>query len=63
MVQNKFNIKFNFQVGESGTGKTNSVKTLATLTGQNLRIMSCNSAMDTMEVLGGFEQVKFFLII
>lgn len=47
-------------MGESGTGKTCCVRTFAALTGHNLRIMSNNSAMDTTEILGGFEQVRFF---
>jgi len=43
-------------IGSSGTGKTSMVKLLAQLTGNHLEIMSMNSAIDTTELLGGFEQ-------
>lgn len=46
------------QVGPSGCGKSNVVRLLATLTGQKLRSIAMNSAMDTTEILGGFEQVS-----
>lgn len=46
-----------FQVG-SGSGKTSVIKTLAQLYGCELRVLSVNAAMDTMEILGGFEQVS-----
>lgn len=42
----------------SGSGKTAVVKTLAQLCGHELRVLSVNSAMDTIEILGGFEQVR-----
>lgn len=41
----------------SGSGKTSVIKTLAQLCGHELRILSVNSSMDTIEILGGFEQV------
>ncbi|XP_069743424.1 midasin [Narcine bancroftii] len=44
-------------VGPAASGKTNLIQLLALLTGHNLKIMAMNSAMDTTELLGGFEQV------
>ncbi|XP_077408316.1 midasin isoform X2 [Vanacampus margaritifer] len=44
-------------VGPTGSGKTSLVRLLALLTGNRLRVMPMNSAMDTTELLGGFEQV------
>ncbi|XP_031820381.1 midasin [Sarcophilus harrisii] len=44
-------------VGPTAVGKTSLVQLLAHLTGHTLRIMAMNSAMDTTELLGGFEQV------
>ncbi|XP_055945739.1 midasin-like isoform X2 [Argiope bruennichi] len=44
-------------VGSSGSGKSSLVRLLAELCGQRLQILSVNSEMDTMELLGGFEQV------
>ncbi|XP_061563343.1 midasin [Cololabis saira] len=44
-------------VGPTGSGKTSLVRLLALLTGHRLRVMAMNSAMDTTELLGGFEQV------
>ena len=44
-------------VGQSGTGKTTLIQLLAELTGNNLYQFWMNSAIDTMELLGGFEQV------
>lgn len=46
------------QVGPSGCGKSNVVRLLAALTGQKLKSIAVNSAMDTTEILGGFEQVS-----
>ncbi|KAE9533494.1 hypothetical protein AGLY_009132 [Aphis glycines] len=43
----------------SGSGKTSVIKTLAQLYGNELRVLSVNAAMDTMEILGGFEQADF----
>ncbi|CAL1290109.1 unnamed protein product [Larinioides sclopetarius] len=44
-------------VGSSSSGKSSLVRLLAELSGQHLQILSVNSEMDTMELLGGFEQV------
>ncbi|XP_028858240.1 midasin [Denticeps clupeoides] len=44
-------------VGPTTSGKTSLVQLLALLTGHRLRVMAMNSAMDTTELLGGFEQV------
>ena len=44
-------------VGPRAAGKTSLVRLLAALTGQPLREFAMNSAVDTMEILGGFEQV------
>lgn len=46
------------QIGGSCTGKTSVVQLLARLTGSPLKILSMNSAIDTTELLGGFEQVR-----
>ncbi|XP_014485932.1 PREDICTED: midasin [Dinoponera quadriceps] len=46
-------------VGASGCGKSNVVRLLAALTGQQLRSVAVNSAMDTTEILGGFEQTDY----
>lgn len=45
-------------VGPTASGKTSLVRLLALLTGHRLRVMAMNSAMDTTELLGGFEQVN-----
>ncbi|GFR07331.1 midasin [Trichonephila clavata] len=47
-------------VGPSGSGKTSMVRMLAELAGHRLHILSINSEMDTMDLLGGFEQVCLF---
>uniref|UniRef100_M4AJ01 Midasin n=1 Tax=Xiphophorus maculatus TaxID=8083 RepID=M4AJ01_XIPMA len=44
-------------VGPTASGKTSLVRLLALLTGHRLRVLAMNSAMDTTELLGGFEQV------
>nr|XP_033792626.1 midasin isoform X2 [Geotrypetes seraphini] len=44
-------------VGPATVGKTSLIQLLALLTGHRLKIMTMNSAMDTTELLGGFEQV------
>uniref|UniRef100_A0A671LK54 Midasin n=1 Tax=Sinocyclocheilus anshuiensis TaxID=1608454 RepID=A0A671LK54_9TELE len=44
-------------VGPTVSGKSSLVHLLALLTGHRLRVMAMNSAMDTTELLGGFEQV------
>ena len=46
------------QVGSRSCGKTSLVHLLAQLTGNKLEVMAMNSAMDTTELLGGFEQVS-----
>lgn len=46
-----------FQVGSAGSGKTSAVRLLSQLLGQELRVLSINCAVDTSEILGGFEQV------
>lgn len=48
------------QVGPRSCGKTSLVHLLAQLTGNRLEVMAMNSAMDTTELLGGFEQVWCF---
>lgn len=45
-------------VGPAAVGKTSLVELLAHLTGHRLKVMAMNSAMDTTELLGGFEQVN-----
>lgn len=50
-------------VGPAAVGKTSLVELLAHLTGHRLKIMAMNSAMDTTELLGGFEQVNTVLVI
>ncbi|XP_058881826.1 midasin isoform X1 [Acipenser ruthenus] len=44
-------------VGPAASGKTSLVQLLSLLTGHRLKVMAMNSAMDTTELLGGFEQV------
>jgi midasin len=44
-------------IGQHGTGKSNLIKVLAHSTGNPLREISVNSATDTMDILGSFEQV------
>ncbi|XP_072761011.1 midasin [Anoplolepis gracilipes] len=46
-------------VGPSGCGKSNVVRLLAALTSQKLKSIAVNSAMDTTEILGGFEQTDY----
>lgn len=43
-------------VGPAAVGKTSLIQLLALLTGNKLKVMAMNSAMDTTELLGGFEQ-------
>ncbi|CAG8485903.1 6023_t:CDS:10 [Diversispora eburnea] len=43
--------------GTESTGKTSLVRLLADLTGHKLEEFSMNSSIDTIELLGGFEQV------
>ncbi|XP_029451275.1 midasin isoform X2 [Rhinatrema bivittatum] len=44
-------------VGPAAVGKTSLIQLLALLTGHKLKVLTMNSAMDTTELLGGFEQV------
>ncbi|XP_053396218.1 midasin-like isoform X2 [Mercenaria mercenaria] len=43
-------------VGPSNCGKSSVVEILAQLSGNQLNVLAMNSAMDTTELLGGFEQ-------
>ena len=45
--------------GEAGTGKSSLVQLLAALCSRPLAVLSLTHATDTMELLGGFEQVNF----
>ena len=49
---------FDYQVGPRSCGKTSLVHLVSQLTGNKLEVMAMNSAMDTTELLGGFEQVR-----
>lgn len=44
-------------VGPSGSGKTSLIRMLATMTGNKLSEFGLNTSVDTMELVGGFEQV------
>jgi len=46
-------------VGVSGCGKSDVVRLLAILAGQKLKSIGMNSAMDTTEILGAFEQTDY----
>lgn len=46
-------------VGESGAGKRSMVRILAGLTGNELNIIGANREMDTIELLGSYEQKSF----
>lgn len=46
-------------VGDSCIGKTSVISLLAKLCNKDLKVISVNSAMDTTEILGGFEQANF----
>lgn len=50
-------------MGPSGAGKSTIVRALAELCGQQLHVLSVNSEMDTIELLGGFEQVRFNVLL
>ncbi|CAD5111280.1 DgyrCDS602 [Dimorphilus gyrociliatus] len=50
-------------VGSSGCGKTSIVKTMAALAGRNLSILNINANMDTIELLGGFEQADVWRLV
>ena len=45
-------------IGPPASGKTSLVKMLAKLKGRNLHTFAMNSSVDTMELLGGYEQVE-----
>ena len=45
------------QVGDGCSGKAHLIKALAGLSGRKLLEYPLNTATDTMELLGGFEQV------
>ncbi|KAJ1674966.1 AAA ATPase midasin, partial [Spiromyces aspiralis] len=47
-------------IGKSGVGKTSLVRWLAATAGYPLVEFSMNTGVDTMELLGGFEQVDLF---
>lgn len=46
-------------VGQPGVGKRSMVKILAGLTGNELQVVGANRDMDTVELLGSFEQKSF----
>ncbi|CAI2169296.1 7876_t:CDS:10, partial [Funneliformis geosporum] len=53
-------VEFNWMViltGHEAIGKTSLVRLLANLTGNHLEEFAMNSSVDTIELLGGFEQV------
>ncbi|OLL27013.1 Midasin [Neolecta irregularis DAH-3] len=47
-------------VGPSGSGKTTMIRVLSSIVGANLEEFSLNNDIDTMDLLGGFEQVDIF---
>ncbi|KAF5303068.1 hypothetical protein FQR65_LT08397 [Abscondita terminalis] len=46
-------------VGASGSGKSSVVQTMASLLGKTVRTLPVTSAMDTTDLLGGFEQFDY----
>ena len=46
-----------YLVGASGSGKTNTILKLALSVGADVLEISMNSEMDTMDLIGGFEQI------
>ena len=46
-------------VGGPGSGKSSVVRVISQLAGQKLKTVVVNSAMDTNEILGGFEQTDY----
>ncbi|XP_060523118.1 midasin [Cylas formicarius] len=46
-------------VGGAGSGKSHLVHTLAALAGKTLRTLPVTTAMDTTDILGGFEQTDY----
>lgn len=51
------------QVGGTGTGKTSLLRLLAKICGERLEIINPSPEMDTIELLGGFEQVGYISFI
>ncbi|XP_032235337.2 midasin-like isoform X2 [Nematostella vectensis] len=45
-------------VGETGTGKTSSVQTLAAQCGHNLKVINMSQQSDSADLLGGFKPVE-----
>ena len=45
-------------IGPAGSGKTSLIRYLAKLSGRVLDVFAMNSSVDTMELLGGYEQVE-----
>ena len=46
------------QDGPESSGKTTLARMLSEIIGEDLKVFSMNSAMDTTDLLGGFEQVS-----
>ena len=46
------------QDGTESSGKTTLARMLSEIIGEELKVFSMNSAMDTTDLLGGFEQVS-----
>uniref|UniRef100_A0A6P6YJ38 Midasin n=1 Tax=Dermatophagoides pteronyssinus TaxID=6956 RepID=A0A6P6YJ38_DERPT len=46
-------------IGDSGIGKSHLIQLIANICGQQLNIIHANSEMDTIDLLGGFEQKDF----
>jgi MoxR-like ATPase len=49
-------------VGSSASGKSTAVRVLANIAGKTLRTLPVTSAMDTTDILGGFEQVSLLYL-
>ncbi|PIK42632.1 hypothetical protein BSL78_20512 [Apostichopus japonicus] len=47
-------------VGPTACGKSSLARLVASLTGHSLKVLAMNSAMDTTELLGGFEQTDLY---
>lgn len=50
-------------VGETGTGKTTAVQTLAALCGQSIVVLNMSQASDSSDLLGGFRPLDTALIV
>ncbi|XP_077284299.1 midasin [Arctopsyche grandis] len=46
-------------IGPTASGKTSCVQVLSQIIGRNLKILPVTSAMDTADILGGFEQADY----